>query len=638
MATLEWEVLDTSGVEWEVQDGTVVSWLVQRGPVEIVGGGGGTTMPSGTAGQVPQVQSGSTYELVTPNTPNGLVRLDEDGTIPDILHPSTIARDTEVTAAIAAATIAGTSVSFVEGEETTSVQVALASTRSALESLGDQVQSVEQAATPLVADLVLGVAAVDGTATVFEILNYSRGTAASGVVPADWVSVFTVPDIDTLEDLMAMASLSQAKVFVPADDAVYRIVAGSIDQPWTDITPGVGTHIFGNAATGYWQGMMTPTGIDPEIQWAEDVPYTGSGLFTVNSTAQAAIDNAESTLDRIRVVSAFATTNVDLSGYVGVGSVAVQPTLDDGTQPAVDEDVWLFGQTDPDENGCYNVTSPDGVWLKYQHPSIFDPPGNGYRVFVNDPSSAAHGTIFMWLDADQTVKHRGSGTYPGSGDGGAWVRYAPPSQDLTEAPGGTSTVDVVSNVAANTILGRTTAGSGDSEELSASQVRTLIRDESDWHVIYDDVLESDGTFTAPTWTSDYTDIEVRVTGRGTDTSNASAGVRVRFNGDTGSNYFMNNGTAQTLWNNVGSMPGSQTNTDRQGLWTATIALGGVGKYTTADIRNVTWTSTATAGSAPTAPSAYYTNTSAAVTSIDVYLSFGTFAAGSRLTVRGRKAP
>lgn len=101
MATLEWEVLDTSGVEWEVLDGTVVSWLVQSGPVELVGGGGGS-LPSGTAGQVPQVESGSTYELVTPNTPNGLVRLDGDGTIPDILIPASIARDSEVAAAIAA--------------------------------------------------------------------------------------------------------------------------------------------------------------------------------------------------------------------------------------------------------------------------------------------------------------------------------------------------------------------------------------------------------------------------------------------------------------------------------------------------------------------------------------------------------
>ena len=41
-------------------------------------------------------------------------------------------------------------------------------------------------------------------------------------------------------------------------------------------------------------------------------------------------------------------------------------------------------------------------------------------------------------------------------------------------PGGGGTVDVVSNVATASILGRVTAGSGDSEELTATQVRTLI--------------------------------------------------------------------------------------------------------------------------------------------------------------------
>jgi hypothetical protein len=40
--------------------------------------------------------------------------------------------------------------------------------------------------------------------------------------------------------------------------------------------------------------------------------------------------------------------------------------------------------------------------------------------------------------------------------------------------GGSGTVDVVSNVATDTILGRITAGSGDSEELTPAQVRTLI--------------------------------------------------------------------------------------------------------------------------------------------------------------------
>ena len=46
------------------------------------------------------------------------------------------------------------------------------------------------------------------------------------------------------------------------------------------------------------------------------------------------------------------------------------------------------------------------------------------------------------------------------------------------ASGGGGTVNVVSNVATSRILGRTTAGSGDSEELTAAQTRTLINFDS----------------------------------------------------------------------------------------------------------------------------------------------------------------
>jgi len=53
-------------------------------------------------------------------------------------------------------------------------------------------------------------------------------------------------------------------------------------------------------------------------------------------------------------------------------------------------------------------------------------------------------------------------------DGGAWWPGSLPGA------GGGGTVDVVSNVATNTILGRSTAGSGNSEELAPSAVRALL--------------------------------------------------------------------------------------------------------------------------------------------------------------------
>lgn len=82
---------------------------------------------------------------------------------------------------------------------------------------------------------------------------------------------------------------------------------------------------------------------------------------------------------------------------------------------------------------------------------------------VND-TTAAHAASAISVDA---------GGFNGNlGTGDDTVQKV--AQKLDDLVTG-GTVDVVSNVATNTILGRTTAGSGNSEELSASQVRTLLK-------------------------------------------------------------------------------------------------------------------------------------------------------------------
>lgn len=103
--TMTWTTT-VSRMVWRASDDPLITWAVQVGATQQGGDGGGTAMPSGSAGQVPQISSGSTYVLRTPNTPNGLARLDGDGTLPDILIPATIARDSEVTAAVNAAVTA----------------------------------------------------------------------------------------------------------------------------------------------------------------------------------------------------------------------------------------------------------------------------------------------------------------------------------------------------------------------------------------------------------------------------------------------------------------------------------------------------------------------------------------------------
>ena len=156
-----------------------------------------------------------------------------------------------------------------------------------------------------------------------------------------------------------------------------------------------------------------------------------------------------------------------------------------------------------------------------------------------------------------------------------------------------------------------------------------------WEVITD-TTASVATATFSVTVTGYTDIEVMVTGIG-DSASASLGMRVQFNSDTGSNYLSNNAAATTSWNGVGSLPGSLTNTDRNGIWRAAISLGGVGRYTAGVYQNGFITSTATTGLAQgsSSGSAYYINTSAAITTMSIFLSAGNFAAGTRLLVRGK---
>lgn len=136
-------------------------------------------------------------------------------------------------------------------------------------------------------------------------------------------------------------------------------------------------------------------------------------------------------------------------------------------------------------------------------------------------------------------------------------------------------------------------------------------------------------------TTGYNELEVVLTGRGDSTATPTVGMRVRFNGDTGSNYLSNTAAASTAWNGVGTMPASQTNTDRRGVWKATITLGHTASETTAFYRTAHRTSTSATGTTGAVGAAYYTNTAAAITSMELYPSADNWAAGTRLLVRGR---
>lgn len=362
-------------------------------------GGGGTTMPSGTAGQVPQVSSGSTYELKTPNTANGLVRLNGSATIPDILHPSSITRDEEVPALASAV-----EVSLVVG----------------------------------VGPLMLASTAVDGSATTVSIIAPLPGNPASGNVPEGYNLVMTVP-LAVADGVPPDGSI----LCVPAGTGVgvYRWRTGQMDEPWEEVSCPVGrqAYYYVEVDEFLWLATRTPTeftqdlfsvdGASLNLDAGDIATVSPSGLDFGLSTVDGVLENHEGILDTERWVCAyFDTTNVTIGDYDGPSDVVTQPTPDGGII-VEGADVLLLAQTDPTENGLYEIASPSGIWTKLNYPDILI--GNSFMVMCNAEGDPADGTHFEWIDEDPKIRQRRSFAHPGSSNGfadgrnGRWIKYAP---------------------------------------------------------------------------------------------------------------------------------------------------------------------------------------------------------------------
>lgn len=328
--------------------------------------------------------------------------------------------------------------------------------------------SADREVSVLQVEAVVATTAVDGSASTFHLIAPSSGAAAVDPVPAGWASVVELPS--------SMVPTGAVSV-VPGDGAVgvppglYRVesdgswtalpmVIGQLVSAWmpdAGSDPGVvlrcTTRDQPAVSVDRVDLVLGPSTVDRldgvdgrldgiEAWTAEDLSYIGAGLFDGITAAGSAIGMAEGALDRWKFVSAFATSNVDLSGLMGPAEVVTQPTLDGGAVPVRGSHVWLFGQTAPAENGDYRVgdDSQLGVWVKQTHPNTFDPPGNGYRVTCNAPGTAADGVTFLWVDDDRTKSVRVAWSDPdpyyqsASSGSGRWVRLGTPSPDLTVAP------------------------------------------------------------------------------------------------------------------------------------------------------------------------------------------------------------
>jgi hypothetical protein len=199
--------------------------------------------------------------------------------------------------------------------------------------------------------------------------------------------------------------------------------------------------------------------------------------------------------------------------------------------------------------------------------------------------------------------------------------------------GVTGTAPIASSGGAAPVISIAAASTSAAGSMSSANV-TLLNTLNDGYKVI-----SKTTFTTPTASVDidptgYQAVKIVVLGKG-DNAATSVGVRMRVNNSTAAEYLINNSTTpQTSFNNNGSLPGSLTNTNRQGYWECDFAVGSTTKYTVGLQRGAHILSNATAGVAPTSNSLFFTGVAAAITSISVFPSAGNFDTGSEVTVLG----
>jgi hypothetical protein len=325
--------------------------------------------------------------------------------------------------------------------------------------------------TPVMCDLAVATSATNGSATSFDIVLPDPGADASGVVPAGWRSVATLGSVAAFQAALSSSGLTNPVMLVVSTPGVYTVAAADLGTTaWTSLTPSDGVSVYAGGSSSHTRCWFD-NGTLRYLSAAEVFKGNAAGLDAGLDNVDSIIENHEGVLDTEHWCVAWYESNVTVASYLATPTVlGSQPTPTGGTV-VLGGDVLLIGQSTTSQNGIYSIDASTGAWTKIEYPDVLI--GNSFTVMINADGDADDGTHFEWVDDDVTIVKRRSYAYPGSSDtfddgrNGRWIKY-------TAAGGSGGTVDVVSNVAQDRILGRTASGSGNSEELTAANVKTFL--------------------------------------------------------------------------------------------------------------------------------------------------------------------
>lgn len=290
---------------------------------------------------------------------------------------------------------------------------------------------------------VLAGGGADGVVTNIELVGTTLvvdGTGGAETVDVDLSSLQDGTGTDSQTLSLAGTTLS---------------ISGGNSQNLSSLQDGTGTDdqtaaevSYANATSG-----LTATNVQAALDEIEGRTDTNDAKVGITPTQASDItaNNAKISYTDAAAVTAN-TAKVSADGSVGTHSDVTIGTAAGSTNTT------LRVLADTNTDGTYTVVD----WTP--------PTGGGGEANTASNLGAGEGLFTTKSGVNLPFKSLVAGTN---------VTLSSDANTVTiNATGGGGTVDVVSNVNTNTILGRTTAGNGDSEELSAGQVRTLLNVEN----------------------------------------------------------------------------------------------------------------------------------------------------------------